>query len=92
MRMKIKSEAQKPRLSVYRSTRYIYAQLIDDEKGNTLLAKQGVLKEAAKTGQELAEEALKKGIARVVFDRGRFAYHGHVERLAEGARKGGLKF
>lgn len=88
------------RLSVFRSNRYISAQIIDDSKGETLLSvSEKELKEklprtekAKKLGMLLAEKSKKKKITEVVFDRGRFMYHGRVKALAEGAREGGLKF
>lgn len=79
-----------PRLSVYRSNRFIYGQIIDDTKGITLAAFSG--KDPAQVGEELAKRALKKKISRIVFDRGVYKYHGRVKALADGARKGGLKF
>ena len=95
----------RPRLSVFRSSKQIYAQIIDDEKGVTLAAasslekalreelKTGANVEAAKRiGQEIAERAKKAGVAKVVFDRGGYMYHGRVKALAEGAREGGLEF
>ena len=95
----------RPRLSVFRSSKQIYAQIIDDEKGHTLAAastlekavreqlKTGATVEAAKlVGKELAERARKAGVAKVVFDRGSYMYHGRVKALAEGAREGGLDF
>lgn len=93
------------RLSVFRSAKYIYGQIIDDKKGQTLVAASDVAmkqssnrviknktERAREVGKILAELALKKGIETVVFDRGRFKYHGRVKALAEGAREGGLKF
>ena len=93
------------RLSVFRSSKHIYAQIIDDEKGETLAAASSIEKEmrtglktgadvgAAKAvGKLVAERALGKGIADVVFDRGGYRYHGRVKALAEAAREGGLKF
>ncbi len=90
----------KPRLSVFRSLRHIYAQIIDDEQGVTLAASsslalklQGKKSEVAReVGRDIAQKALKKGIEEVVFDRGPYKYHGRVKALAEGAREGGLKF
>jgi large subunit ribosomal protein L18 len=95
----------RPRLSVFRSSKQISAQIIDDEKGVTLAAastlekafrealKTGANVEAAKRiGVEIAERAKKAGVAKVVFDRGAYMYHGRVKALAEGAREGGLKF
>lgn len=90
---------KKPRLSVFRSGKHIYAQLIDDEKGVTLAStsdssfKEGTkIERASKVGENLAEEARKKKIKTVVFDRGGYAYHGRVAAVADGARKGGLEF
>ena len=95
----------RPRLSVFRSSKQIYAQIIDDTKGVTLAAassldkdvrenlKSGANVEAARTiGKQLAERATAAGIKDVVFDRGAYMYHGRVKALAEGAREGGLKF
>ena len=95
----------RPRLSVFRSSKQIYAQVIDDEQGRTarrrLVAgkddaralKTGATVEAARiVGKELAERAKKAGVAKVVFDRGGYMYHGRVKALAEGAREGGLEF
>ena len=93
------------RLSVFRSSKQIYAQIIDDEKGVTLVAassiekenraglKTGANVEAAKlVGKLLAERAQAKGVKQVIFDRGAYMYHGRVKALAEGAREGGLQF
>jgi large subunit ribosomal protein L18 len=95
----------KPRLSVFRSSKQIYAQIIDDTKGVTLAAasslekdvrsalKSGANVDAARTiGKQLAERATAAGIKDVVFDRGAYMYHGRVKALAEGAREGGLNF
>ena len=95
----------RPRLSVFRSSKQIYAQIIDDEEGRTLASastiektfreqlKTGATVEAARLiGKELAERAKKAGVAKVVFDRGGYMYHGRVKALAEGAREGGLEF
>ncbi len=95
----------RPRLSVFRSSKQIYAQIIDDERGRTLASastiekalreqlKTGATVEAARiVGKELAERAKKAGVAKVVFDRGGYMYHGRVKALAEGAREGGLEF
>ena len=94
-----------PRLSVHRSSKHIYAQIIDDVKGHTLAAassiekdvkgglKTGADKAAAKAvGKLVAERAVKAGVTDVVFDRGAYLYHGRVQALAEGAREAGLKF
>jgi len=94
------------RLSVFRSNKYIYAQIIDDKKGETLIAatdltakdgsssfrRQSKVERAKEVGKMLAEKALAKGIKEVYFDRGKFKYHGRVKALAEGAREGGLIF
>lgn len=88
------------RLSVHRSLRHIYAQIIDDSKGHTLVAASSKslklsgnkTEVARKVGQAIAEAARAKGITQVVFDRGAFKYHGRVKALAEGAREGGLEF
>ena len=102
VRGKISGTAERPRLAVYRSNAHIYAQIIDDVKGVTLVAASstekgfdgiGSNKEAAKkVGQMIAEKALAAGISEVVFDRGGYIYHGRVSELAAGAREGGLKF
>jgi len=89
------------RLSIFRSARHVYAQIIDDAKGITLatassldeIVKNGGNKDGAEVvGKLIAERALKAGVDQVAFDRGRFSYHGRVQALAEGARAGGLKF
>jgi large subunit ribosomal protein L18 len=95
----------RPRLSVFRSSKQIYAQIIDDEQGRTLASastiektlreqiKTGATVEAARVvGKEIAERAKKAGVGKVVFDRGGYMYHGRVKALAEGAREGGLDF
>ena len=102
VRGKITGTVQRPRLNVYRSLNHIYAQIIDDVKGVTLVAASSVEKdfgmaggnkEAAKqVGELIAKRAAEKGITEVVFDRGGYVYHGRVKELAEGAREGGLKF
>ena len=102
IRGKISGTAERPRLSVFRSEKHIYAQLIDDAAGKTLVSASSVEKafegsgsnkEAArKVGKTVAERAVKAGIEEVVFDRGGYIYHGRVQELAEGAREGGLKF
>ena len=95
--------AGKPRLSVHRSGRHIYAQVIDDAAGTTLAAastldkdlkgKTGATKDgAAQVGKTLAERAKKAGVSQVVFDRGAFLFHGRVKALADAAREGGLEF
>ena len=80
----------RPRLAVFRSNKAIYAQIIDDEKGETLAAAQG--KKAKEVGQGLARKAVKKGIKKVKFDRRTYQYHGRVKTLAEGAKEEGLDF
>ena len=102
VRAKISGTAACPRLNVFRSSKNIYAQIIDDEQGVTLAAASSVEKdfgenkgnkdEARKVGALIAERAKAKGIETVVFDRGGYIYHGRVKELAEGAREGGLKF
>ncbi len=102
VRKNISGTAEKPRLNVFRSLNHIYAQIIDDTKGVTLVSASSMDKsfqgkggniEAAKTvGKMVAERALEKGIKTVVFDRGGYIYHGRVAALAEGAREGGLEF
>jgi len=92
IRAKIKGTAQAPRLSVFRSNKYIYAQLVDDQTQKTLASSRGKLSQALKVGQEIARKAEEKKIKKVVFDRGGYKYHGRVKALADGAREGGLKF
>jgi large subunit ribosomal protein L18 len=102
VRAVIRGTAQRPRLNVFRSLTNIYAQLIDDDAGKTLvqastldktIAKPGGNKTAARqVGKLLAERAKKRNISTVVFDRGGYLYHGRVQELAEGAREGGLVF
>ena len=102
VRNKISGTAQCPRLDVFRSLQNIYAQLIDDEAGVTLVSASTVEKDfteyggnkaaANKVGEVLAQRAKDKGIEECVFDRGGYIYHGRVQELAEGAREGGLKF
>lgn len=103
-RSKISGTSLRPRLSVYRSNKYISAQIINDEKGHTLvsvsekslgklgeLGKDGAGK-AKEIGKMLAEKALKSKIKKIVFDKGGYAYHGKIKAIAEGAREGGLEF
>ncbi|MBL7920408.1 MAG: 50S ribosomal protein L18 [Bacteroidia bacterium] len=103
LRKKIKGTTAAPRLSVYRSNAEIYAQLVDDLGGKTLLAVGSVDKSISKSkvnkiekaklvGKLIAEKAVATGITEVVFDRNGFLYHGRIKSLAEGAREGGLKF
>ena len=99
-RTKISGTALRPRLCVFRSLKYIYVQLVDDEKGKTIVAldsrkiKDGKnnIETARKIGTETAKIALAKKIKNIVFDRHGYKYHGKVKALAEGAREGGLKF
>lgn len=105
VRKTVSGTPDKPRLAVYRSLNHVYAQIIDDTIGHTLVAatdlepavrssRDGKKKSevAQLVGEELAKKAKKKGIAAVVFDRGGFKYQGRVKALADGARKGGLSF
>lgn len=105
VRAKISGTPARPRLNVFRSARHIFAQIIDDSKGHTLVAastldsevranaKQWNKKDEAKAvGKLLAQRARAKGLKQVVFDRGGYQYHGRVKSLAEGSREGGLEF
>ncbi|KVV13923.1 50S ribosomal protein L18 [Flavobacterium sp. TMP13] len=101
IRKTISGSAAKPRLSVFRSNKEIYAQLIDDVNGITILAASSREKEigkgtnveiAAAVGKLVAEKALKAGVETVTFDRGGYLYHGRIKSLADGARAAGLKF
>ncbi len=105
VRKKISGTPERPRLNVFRSLKHIYAQIIDDTTGSTLVSastvdealkgklNSGSHKEAAReVGKLLARKALEKGITKVVFDRGGYLYHGRVRELAEGAREGRLEF
>jgi len=92
VRAKVKKQKNLLRLSVFRSNKYVYTQVIDDLKGVTLVSFSGAKSTAAFVGEELAKKAIKKGVSKVVFDRGGYKYHGIVKAVAEGARKGGLEF
>jgi len=101
VRSKIKGTDSRPRLSVFRSNRFVYAQLINDEKGQTILGVSekgidgktiGKSARAKALGVLLAKKAIAKKVKQVVFDRGSYPYHGRVSAIAEGAREGGLKF
>ena len=101
VRAKVHGSAERPRISVFRSNRGIFAQLIDDDSGRTLasvnwtesdLRSLKPMEQAAKAGELLAERAKAAGVETVVFDRGGYQYHGRVQALADGAREGGLKF
>jgi len=105
IRKKVKGTPQKPRLAVFRSEKHIYAQIIDDTKGHTLVSASTLDKElrqklsktynieaAKEVGKLIAQRALSLGIKTVVFDRGGFKYHGRIKALADAAREAGLKF
>ena len=101
VRAKVHGSAERPRVSIFRSNRGIFAQLIDDDSGRTLasvnwtesdLRSLKPMEQASKAGALLAERAKAAGIETVVFDRGGYQYHGRVKALAEGAREGGLNF
>jgi large subunit ribosomal protein L18 len=101
VRSKVRGTAERPRLSVFRSNRAIWAQVIDDAKGHTLVSagsiqvtEKGLSKkdQATKVGELLAQQAKAAGIEKVVFDRGPYLYHGRVKALADGARQSGLDF
>ncbi len=103
IRRKLQGSAERPRLSVYRSLNHIYVQVVDDMKGVTLVSAStnekksgkaggGNVASAKQVGKTIAERAKAKGIAKVVFDRGGYQYHGRVKALAEAAREAGLQF
>jgi large subunit ribosomal protein L18 len=105
VRMKVSGTSERPRLCVYRSLDHIYAQIIDDRAGKTLVAASSADKGAKKSlkgggnvaaakvvGKEIAERAKAAGVAKVVFDRGGYKYHGRVKALADAAREAGLQF
>jgi large subunit ribosomal protein L18 len=102
IRRKLAGDPERPRLAVFRSVQHIYAQLIDDSRGHTLVSASSVDKGAKTNGGNLAaakaigklvaERAREKGIKRVVFDRGGYPYHGRVKALADAAREAGLEF
>jgi large subunit ribosomal protein L18 len=99
IRSKVSGTAEMPRLSIFKSNKYMYAQIINDETGTTIAsansskaAGKGILEKAKNVGMEIATRAMAKNIKKVVFDRGGFIYTGRVKALAEGAREGGLKF
>jgi large subunit ribosomal protein L18 len=105
IRKEVSGTPERPRLSVYRSLNHMYAQIIDDSRGSTLVAAstldkdlsgekghKGNVSMAKKVGQLIAKRALEKGLKKVVFDRGGYLYHGRVKALAEGAREAGLEF
>jgi large subunit ribosomal protein L18 len=105
VRAKVQGTAEHPRLNVFRSARHVFAQIIDDSRGHTLVSASTLdadvrakavdwnkKDEAKAVGKLLAQRALEKGLKQVVFDRGGYQYHGRVKSLAEGAREGGLDF
>jgi large subunit ribosomal protein L18 len=101
IRKRLSGTGERPRLSVYRSNRHIYAQLIDDQAGRTLVSASSLtlgegsakpVETSAQVGKMLADRAKEAGIQAVVFDRNGFRYHGRVKALAEGAREAGLQF
>ena len=101
VRAKVRGTAERPRISVFRSNRGIFAQLIDDDAGRTLAAVNWIeadlrslkpMEQATQAGKLLAERATAAGVEVAVFDRGGYRYHGRVKALAEGAREGGLTF
>jgi len=103
VRRRVSGTAERPRLAVFRSNRHIFAQVIDDQSGRTLVAastvepelrsgRTGSVEGAAAVGRLIAERAISVGVRRVVFDRGGFQYHGRVAALADAAREAGLEF
>ena len=99
IRKSVFGTAERPRMSVFRSNKQIYVQVINDLTGNTLVLASSLgmetmpkKEQAAKVGELIAQKALEAGITQVVFDRNGYLYHGRVKELADGARKGGLKF
>lgn len=101
IRGRVVGTTERPRLSVYRSNTTMYAQIIDDSKGHTLVSasslevakgKSANIASSLEVGKKIAEKALQNGIKQVVFDRNGYLYHGKVKSLAEGAREGGLQF
>jgi len=101
IRAKLSGTTERPRLNVYRSLNHIYAQVIDDQKGETLVSAStlslklevgGNVASAKEIGKAIAERAVEKGIKQVVFDRGGYLYHGRVKALADAAREAGLEF
>lgn len=90
VRARVEGSKDVPRLSVFRSNKFVYAQIIDDAKMVTLLSAKG--EDPKKVGEEIAKKAIKAKIKAIVFDRGAFRYHGRVKAVADAAREGGLKF
>jgi large subunit ribosomal protein L18 len=105
IRKKVVGTAERPRFAIFRSSNHIYAQIINDDAGHTIISASTLDKElvsqgghkgnkdaAKRVGEVLARKALDKGVKKVVFDRGGFLYHGRIKSLADGAREGGLEF
>jgi len=95
IRSKVKGTASRPRLAIYKSNKYFYAQIIDDDKASTLVSAVEIKKGkegASKLGEKIAKGAMSKSIKKVVFDRSGYLYTGKVKEIAEAARKGGLEF
>ena len=99
IRAKLSGTGERPRLNVYRSLNHIYAQVIDDQKGETLVSASSIklktggnVAAAREIGKKVAELAVEKGIKKVVFDRGGYLYHGRIKALADAAREAGLEF
>ena len=99
VRNEISGTASRPRMSVFRSNKQIYVQVINDETSTTLVAASSLgleampkMEQAAKVGEAIAQKAIAAGITEVIFDRNGYLYHGRVKEVADGARKGGLKF
>jgi large subunit ribosomal protein L18 len=99
VRKKVSGTAERPRLVVFRSDKHIYAQLVDDDAGRTIVTITSTkvsdgkkTEKASEVGKQVAAVAKDKGITRVVFDRGGYKYHGRVKAVADGAREGGLEF
>ena len=99
IRRKLSGTGERPRLNVYRSLGHIYAQVIDDQKGETLVSASSIklktggnIAAAKEIGKAVAEAAVAKGVKKVVFDRGGYLYHGRVKALADAAREAGLEF
>lgn len=100
IRSKVSGTASRPRMTVFRSNKQIYVQVVDDQKGTTIVSasslkladKVAKKEQAAKVGEVIAKKAIEAGISEVVFDRNGYLYHGRIKELADAARNGGLKF
>ena len=90
MAKQIKGTTERPRLAVFRSNKMLYAQVVDDSKGVTIVSEMG--KDAKEIGKKIAEKAIKKKVKKVVFDKSDYKYHGNVKAIADSAREGGLEF